>query len=205
MSELNELYTCWRAQLSSLNSETRATVEKDQADVLVHYRRLAASVLSLSERVQGRKPISTQPSQEILRRNEYIATFLQSMGTADDLLFSASYLQIAVVLKQQIECLAALEQIAGRTFKEKRVPNVANALSRNITRVHKNLQPAAHLSQISIVSAMSYSSHEANSRLTRFSKYRSEASREALEYCMVVMGHAYVIFDQTFSVCFGLE
>jgi hypothetical protein len=79
-------------------------------------------------RAASRHDGKSYPGEERKQRKMTLfAAFIQSINPAEVTLFEGFYLQAAALIRQQLECLSALEELESGSRKDGKTPNVKNA------------------------------------------------------------------------------
>jgi len=127
-------------------------------------------------------------SQSIANRRVLIASFLQGISICEEAITEGLYIQAAALVRQELETLAAIEEVVEGIREDQETPNVKH-LPWKMNRLYGELSIATHVSEHGYLAQIYRSSAEGDARpVSVIPTYRRGAGRNlyAIHICVLV-------------------
>lgn len=134
-----------------LATSIRDASKNAYGDVLLNARLVLVGLVA--RLLHGR---SGQPGivrDDLSHRVTLIAAFLQGIGTTETLISEGQYIKAAGALKQDVEILARLEEVAQGLAKKRKAPDVGKTIPGAKT-LYRNLNDVAHPSNVDLLAQL---------------------------------------------------
>jgi hypothetical protein len=149
-----ELGVLWHrgSELMGNQLETRVGIrERWKADAgdLIDAHQFAFSIVA--NEVLKKEGIPAKGSKSIDERLSLIASFVQGVDICETTISEALYVQASTLLKQELETIAAIDELAQERRKDRRTPNVGNSRFPWMRDVYGDLNAAAHVGDAEVL------------------------------------------------------
>jgi hypothetical protein len=137
------------AELMGTQMEERQRIrerwKKDAGDLIDAHMFAASAVASLTTRFSGKR--FEQQSKSLEGRMSLTAQFIQGIDICEVAISEALYSQAAALLKQELETLAAIDELEKDRRKDGKTPNIGNGAMSAFGPIYGDLNNIAHVAR----------------------------------------------------------
>lgn len=180
-------------------AEARGQSEAANPKQLKIRRSIMAAIVSLHQRVQGRRYKNTDV------RMHLIAQYIQGIEVSYITIVEGLYAQAANLQKQQIETLAAMEEHGAGTRTDGKTPNPKNIGMQGLRSQYGALNNAAHPSKAEIVESLCHFEEGERQGPTTIPQFNQEYCEPLLANHNVYLLYLWRQMSNLFKVVFDIE